>query len=197
MNFSKQLKALSILLIIFLFVSILNLSFGVLTYRYLVQNDKITRELFVSTQKILADLPERSVLGATNDVIYADSRVAYLHNFLTRYNSPLVPYAEELVKIADENGIHYGLLPAIAMVESNLCKKIPDDSFNCWGWGIYGKTVTRFSSFSEAMDTVARGLKKNYIDKGYVTPEQIMVKYNPTNHNNWLGGVNFFFGKFE
>ncbi|MEK9179318.1 MAG: hypothetical protein AAB893_02515, partial [Patescibacteria group bacterium] len=154
-------------------------------------------ELFTSTQKILAEFPEKNILGASSSVVYADSRVAYLHKFLSRYNSPLEPYAEQMVKIADENGIHYGLLPAIAMVESNLCKKIPDNSFNCWGWGIYGKTVTRFSSFIEAMDTVARGLKKNYIDKGYVTPEQIMVKYNPTNHNNWLGGVNFFFGKFE
>ena len=78
------------------------------------------------------------------------------------------------------------------MVESNLCKKIPENSFNCWGWGIYGKKVTRFVSYDEAIDTVARGIKRDYIDNGFVTVEQIMTKYNPTNHNNWLGGVNFF-----
>ncbi len=137
------------------------------------------------------------VLGETTDVVYSDSRVKSLEQFFAKHDSPLLPYAQKMVEIADKNGLHYGLLPAIAMVESNLCKKIIPDSHNCWGWGIYGTTVTRFASYEEAVDTVARGLKKNYVDKGLDTPEKIMARYNPTNHNNWLGGVNFFLNILE
>lgn len=198
MHVVTQFKKICFALTGFLVLTFLNIFFGTATLRYLVRNEEITSRLFSATQQVLKEFPERNVLGAdTTALVYADSRVANLHSFLNRYHSPLEPYAERMVKIADENGIHYGLLPAIAMVESGLCKTIPNDSFNCWGWGIYGKKVTRFSSYEEAMGTVARGLKRDYINKGYVTPEQIMVKYNPTNHNNWLGGVNFFLGKFE
>ena len=56
------------------------------------------------------------------------------------------------------------------MQESNLCRRlIPENSYNCWGGGIYGTTVTRFDSYDDAIETVGKGLKKTYIDKGLVT----------------------------
>jgi hypothetical protein len=78
------------------------------------------------------------------------------------------------------------------MQESGLCKHIYEGSYNCWGWGIYGNTVTRFSSYEEAIETISRGLKKNYIDKGLTTPEDIMRKYTPPSTGSWAYGVNFF-----
>lgn len=126
-----------------------------------------------------------------------EARVRIVREFLARYHSPLEPYARLLVETADREGIHYGLLPAIAMVESGLCKHIPKNSHNCWGWGIYGKKVTKFSSYGEAIDTVARGLKKNYIMKGYDTPEKIVKNYNPSNTNNWSQNVRHFYNLFE
>lgn len=123
----------------------------------------------------------------TNDI-----RVANLKFFFRKYNSLLYDHAETFVKRADENQFDYRLLPAIAMQESNLCKYIYEGSHNCWGWGIYGNKVTRFESYDEAIDTISRGIKKYYIDKGLTTPEDIMRKYTPPSDGSWAYGVNTF-----
>lgn len=121
-----------------------------------------------------------------------DIRVANLKYFFRKYNSVLYDEADLFVKNADANNFDYRLLPAIAMQESGLCKHIPENSYNCWGWGIYGGKVTRFSSYEEAIDTISRGIKLYYIDKGLVTPEQIMKKYTPPSDGSWAYGVNTF-----
>ena len=109
----------------------------------------------------------------------SDARPLIVKNYLRRYSSPLEPFAQYLVDTADKYHLDYRLLPAIAQQESNLCKKIPEDSHNCWGFGIYGDNVIRFDSYLQAIDTVAATLKKNYIDQGLDTPEKIMVKSPP------------------
>lgn len=89
---------------------------------------------------------------------------------------------------------------AIAQQESNLCKKIPENSFNCWGYGIYGDKVTRFSNYIEGLEIVARNLKKNYIDRGLDTPEKIMAKYTPPSleiGGPWARGVSQFMSDLE
>lgn len=109
----------------------------------------------------------------------SDPRQLIVKNYLHLYSSPLEPYAQYLVDTADKYGLDYRLLPAIAQQESNLCKKIPEQSHNCWGFGIYGDNVVRFSSYTRAIDTVAKTLKYQYIDRGLDTPEEIMAKYTP------------------
>jgi len=123
----------------------------------------------------------------TNDI-----RVANLKFFFRKYESVLYDKSEFIVKMADQYKLDYRLIPAIAMQESGLCKNIYEGSHNCWGWGIYGDKVTRFSSYEEAIETISKGLKKNYIDKGLVTPEDIMRKYTPPSSGSWAFGVNFF-----
>lgn len=133
-------------------------------------------------------------------VISADARSLIVRNYLAKYDSPLTEYADLVVQISDKYELDYRLLVAIAQQESNLCKKIPDNSFNCWGFGIYGDLVTRFSSYPEGLETVAKTLKKNYIDKGLKTPEQIMVKYTPPSVEKggpWAQGVNQFLSEME
>jgi hypothetical protein len=138
------------------------------------------------------------VLGSVDDnVELLDGRVANLKHFFRKYNSPLYDHAALIVKVSDENLFDYRLLPAIAMQESNVCKYIPNDSYNCWGWGIYGNTVTRFSSYEEAIQTVARGIKKEYIDKGMITASSIMEKYTPSSNGSWAHGVNVFLEMLE
>lgn len=126
-----------------------------------------------------------------------DKRVAILKAFFRRHDSPLYDQAEFVVKVSDEYGLDYRLLPAISMQESGACKVIPHNSYNCWGWGIYGNKVTRFSSYPESIETVARGLKTYYIDKGLRTPEEIMRKYNPSSNGSWAFGVNTFINVLE
>lgn len=127
----------------------------------------------------------------------ADGRVLLITNYLKRYKSPLLPHAKDLVEISDKYSLDWRLLAAIAQQESNLCKKIPENSYNCWGYGIYGDLVTRFNSYVDGMDTVARGLKKNYVDRGLDTPEKIMAKYTPPSQGSWAKGVNQFLSDIE
>ena len=78
------------------------------------------------------------------------------------------------------------------MQESNLCKKIPDGSHNCWGYGIYGGKVTMFQDYKEGIYTVTKGLATRYKPKGLVTPEQIMTMYTPSSNGSWAFSVNHF-----
>lgn len=138
------------------------------------------------------------VLGTiTTEIKLADVRVANLKSFFRKYNSPLYDYAEIIVRVSDKYGFDYRLLPAIAMQESTLCKFIPENSHNCWGYGIYGDQVLKFSSYEEAIETVARGIKKNYLDHGLTTPELVMKKYTPSSPGSWARGVNYFIKLLE
>ena len=141
-----------------------------------------------------AVLPE--VLGAfTFSVKPADAIPEIVKNYLKKYSSPLYPQADFLVETARNNNLDPRLLVAIAQQESNLCKRIPANSHNCWGFGIYGDKVTRFDSYPQALETVAKTLKKKYIDIGLTTPEEIMAKYTPPSvelGGPWAKGVNQF-----
>ncbi len=138
------------------------------------------------------------VLGAYQaNVSFGDSRVPNLKTFFRKYNSPLYDYADQIVQVSDEYKFDYRLLPAIAMQESNLCKYIPDNSHNCWGWGIYGDTITKFDTYNDAIDAVSKGIRTNYIDKGLVTASSIMQKYTPSSNGSWAHGVNTFLQTLE
>lgn len=159
-----------------------------LTEKILTEIDKNTSvdsQFFKSTGPL--------VLGEyTSTVQLGDSRSSNLKSFFRKHNSPLYDYTELIVKVSDQYKFDYRLLPAIAMQESNLCRHIPENSFNCWGWGIYGDQVLRFDSYAEAIETVAKGIKKEYIDKGLVTATAIMDKYTPSSQGSWAHGVNTF-----
>lgn len=138
------------------------------------------------------------VLGAIDsEVKLADGRAANLQRFLRSINSPLFEYTDIIVEEADKYGYDYRVLVAIAMQESTGCKRIPPDSYNCWGWGIYGDTVTKFSSYEKGIRTVSSGIKRLYIDKGLVTTEDIMKKYTPGSNGSWAWAVRHFFARIE
>lgn len=126
------------------------------------------------------------------EVIGKDARVEVVRQFFEQYNSPLAPFASHIVSSAQEYGLDYRLLPAIAMQESNLCRRVPKDSHNCWGFGIYGKKVTRFESYEQAISTVSKTLALEYKNKGLETPEEIMKKYTPSNNGAWADSVSHF-----
>lgn len=126
-----------------------------------------------------------------------DARIELVRQFFARYNSPLEPYAEQVVSSADMYGLDFRLVPAIAMQESNLCKKIPTSSYNCWGFGIYGSKVTKFSSYPEAIDTVTKTLSRQYKQYGLDTPMEIMSKYTPSNNGSWATAVTHFMNSLQ
>lgn len=140
-------------------------------------------------------LTNTNFLSAT--VYSQEGREEMLRQFLNRYSSPLEPYAGFIIETADKYGLDFRLIPAIAMQESNLCQKIPANSHNCWGFGIYGSTVTRFENYPSAIETVTRTLAVKYKDKGLVTPEQIMSMYTPSSNGSWARSVNHFMKQLE
>ena len=94
----------------------------------------------------------------------SDARPLILKKFLK--NSPLEPYHELLVRIADDNQIEFNIAPAIAMCESNLGVKIPAESYNPWGYGIPtgAKNGTVFDSWEHSIRReieLIRKLKNN------------------------------------
>jgi hypothetical protein len=137
--------------------------------------------------------PIGEVKGISTIVEGEDARPDIVANFLKRHDAPLKPhdeYGRILVKIADKYGVDFRLLPAIAMQESNLCKKIPPGSYNCLGFGIHERGTLMFESYEANFDRAARELKANYIDGGRGTPEEIMRKYTPSSNGSWAASVN-------
>jgi hypothetical protein len=153
------------------------------------------------TQSAISSPVYAQVLGSedeTNGITSADARPLLLANFLKKHGSPLKPYdywGGYLTQLADQYGLDYRLLPSIAMQESNLCKVIPTDSFNCLGLGVHSRGTWGFINFEENFDAAARVMKKEYIDKGYTTPEEIQKKYTPKSNGSWQFAVNHFMEK--
>ncbi|MDP2637612.1 MAG: hypothetical protein Q8P26_00950 [Candidatus Levybacteria bacterium] len=125
-----------------------------------------------------------------------DSRVKILGEFLKQYDSPLVPNASDFVEIANKYDLDWKLVAAISGVESTFGKQIPYESFNGWGWGIYGDNMILFSSWKEGIETVSEGLRNNYINKwGAKDVYEIGKIYasSPT----WAQKVTYFMNKIS
>ena len=144
-----------------------------------------------------AALPSLENEMLQDQITQEDARVEIVRQFFKRYKSPLELYASSVVEMADTYGIDFRLIPAIAMQESNLCKKAPINSFNCWGFGIYGKKVTRFNNYEEAINAVTKTLALKYKADGLDTPEEIMQRYTPRSNGSWAESVNYFMNQLQ
>ncbi|MBI2611138.1 glucosaminidase domain-containing protein [Candidatus Gottesmanbacteria bacterium] len=146
---------------------------------------------YAQYNEFLDEIPQ--VLGASETILTSkDARPYLVERFLKKYDSPLIPHAQFLVDTADKYGLDYALMPAMAMQESNLCKKSPEDSHNCWGFGIYGEKVVKFSSYEEGIDRVGRTLKEKYLEESLTNPDLIMSKWTPRSEGSWSYAVNTF-----
>jgi hypothetical protein len=177
------------------FVLVLTLS--LLLYSFSVKSNLLT--LSKNPRVAYAALPPAS--GSLKmDVTAQDARVAVVRDFFKHYKSDLLPYAQTIVDTADKYNLDYRLIPAIAMQESNLCNKLTGklkDSHNCWGFGVYGKNVTKFDNYADAINTVTKTLAVQYKAKGLETPDQIMTKYTPGSNGSWAKSVNYFMNQLS
>jgi len=187
-----------ILIVLYLLVILISFGIGLklsAMNKQLAYYRKVMDDLELIT--LVSTEQEKTTTEILTEFKTTDIRVANLKYFFRKYESVLYNESEYIVKMADQYKLDYRLIPAIAMQESGLCKNIYEGSFNCWGWGIYGNKVTRFDSYDNAIETISRGLKKEYIDKGLITPEDIMRKYTPPSAGSWAFGVNFFLRAIE
>lgn len=137
-----------------------------------------------------------SLIDKSRDPYSNDKRVITLYDFLGLYHSPLQEYADVFVRTADKYDLDWRLVAAISGVESTFAKEMPSSSYNAWGWGIYGNNMIYFQSYQDAIETISKSLRENYINKwGSKNVHQIGRFYasSPT----WSQRVVFFMNKID
>ena len=148
----------------------------------------------VQNFKLYAALPS-TTNSISDEINHADGRAKRIEDFFKDYKSPLSGYGNIFIQVADKYQLDYKLLPAIAMQESNGGKKVIKNSYNPFGYGIYGKLVIKFESWDEAIERVGKALREDYLNQGLKTPNQIMAKYTPPSLEKggaWAKGVSTF-----
>jgi hypothetical protein len=130
-------------------------------------------------------------------VSVGDARPIIIKRYLQKYKSPLEPYSDLIFDLSQTYGFDYSYILAIGQQESNLCKKIPENSFNCWGYGIHKRGTLGFDNYEIALRSFAEYLKREYFDKGLDTPEKIMKKYCPHSDGSWAFGVQYFINEIK
>jgi len=111
---------------------------------------------------------------------------------LERNNSPLASSVDSFIETCKTYRIDCYLLPAIAGLESSFGKYTSQGSYNPFGWG--GGFII-FADWDEAIFSVGKGLRNNYMDKGATSIEAIGTVYaaSPT----WAVRINSFIQQFR
>lgn len=115
-----------------------------------------------------------------------------IETVLKKYNSPMAEESGSFVKACIKYQIDCYLLPSIAGLESTFGKFIWPNSYNPFGWD---RGYMMFESWSDGIETVAKGLKNGYIKKGALTVEDIGPIYSES--PTWAIRVNYFINQFE
>lgn len=146
------------------------------------------------TEQTYALTASRSATPTTIPLV-RDNRVKILKEYFEQYDSPLADSATTFIQAADANQLDWKLVAAISGVESTFGHHIPYNSYNAWGWGVYGDNVLRFQSFDDAVTTISKGLRANYYNKGAETVYDVGRIYaaSPT----WAQRVTFFMEKID
>ena len=110
--------------------------------------------------------------------------------WLEERNSPMAPYAEELVAAGVEHDVDPRLVVGIAAIESSAGKRLPPGSHNAWGWGGNGSHgLAAWPSWPVSIDEFTEGLARVY-DTDNVD-ETMARKYVPPNWQKWLRTVHW------
>lgn len=170
------------------------LIFALIFSLYLSSAKLINPHINGQSFKLYSALPK--VETSVSDGIEAsDGRAKIIENFFKGYKAPLSEHSQTFVVVADKYQLDYRLLPSIAMQESNGGKKVINDSYNPFGYGIYGKLALKFNSWDEAIERVGKALRDDYLNQGLKNPTQIMAKYTPPSLEKggaWAKGVSTF-----
>lgn len=137
-----------------------------------------------------------AAFNAEYKTVKQDNRVQVLKAYLTKRNSPLVESAATFVAQADKNKLDWKLVAAISGLESSFGKHIPYESYNGWGWGVYGDNVHNFSSWDDGITTISKGLREQYMNKWNATDVYSIGRIyaaSPT----WADRVTYFMRDIE
>ncbi|QQG43901.1 MAG: hypothetical protein HYW86_03455 [Candidatus Roizmanbacteria bacterium] len=158
--------------------------------------------LFVIIKPATAD----SVAGSSATIISSNKGIEDLRNsqsdlylqkraikkILEKYQSPMIDSVDVFISACQKYELDCYLLPSIATLESTLGRFIYPDSFNAFGWG--GGYIM-FENWDQGINTVAKGLRKNYLNKGAVSIEEIGPIYSES--STWAQRVQSIKKMFE
>lgn len=186
-----------ILCFLFFVISPLVISFSLYFISFQNQGRILGKSTVDNYSNFYAALPEETGIIAYTLKI-EDSTPLIIEKYLKHFNSPLLPYADLIVKSSVKSGVNPKLIVAIAQQESNLGKNSPLDCFNAWGWGIHARGTKCYESWEESIQNVIDGIAKKYCAKGYCDdPCVMMKKYTPNSNGSWCFGVNQFLREME
>lgn len=147
----------------------------------------------LQTAKVTFASDNYTVAGSVESK-HLDQKAGILASYLASHDSPLQYHAQDFIDAANTYNLDWRLIPAISGVESTFGKFIPG-GFNAWGWGVYGNQAIYFGSWKEGIFTIAKGLRENYLDKGYTDPYSINKIYAAS--MNWGSRVSYFMQDLE
>lgn len=180
----------------------------IVTVVFLVANNK-TSNKYAPKYSIFSSKPLTSLAASTN-LFGGDTRAATLDKIFEAYKCPLAGYGKTFVKEADKNGVPYWLTAAIAFQESSCGKVTPqvkiagqedvtnpqdlkfEESYNAWGWGVWGENIRTFNSWEEGIASVSKYLGDKFFSQGITDTCEIMEIYTPPSDGSWCRGVNYF-----
>ena len=158
----------------------------------------------VFTEKVIAVEQEAGSAAALNinstqSTSYdRDPRISTLMRLSAEYGGNFT-YQDirAFVMDADAYDIDWRLVFSIAGVESGFGKRVPYNSYNAWGWGVFTgqKTGAGFTSWQHGIRIVTAGLRERYIDRGRQSLSDIGAIYAAD--GNWSGKVQFFYNKID
>ncbi len=115
-----------------------------------------------------------------------------IRSVLERYKSPLIEEVDNFILACVTYNFDCYLLPSIAGLESSFGLFVYPNSYNPFGWG-GGRII--FSSWAEAIDKVAFGLKNNYINQGASNIWSIGIIYSES--PTWASRIDWFMSEFK
>lgn len=175
---------------------------------FLIAN-KGTSTRYAPRYSIFSAKPLRA-LAASSNLFGGDTRSATLDKVFEAYNCPLQGMGDVLVREADKYDIPYWLVAAISFQESSCGKNTPqvkiggqedvddpnelqfEESYNAWGWGVWGTNIKTFDNWENGIETVSQYLGESFYSKGITDTCEIMRIYTPPSDGSWCRGVNYF-----
>jgi hypothetical protein len=130
-----------------------------------------------------------------------DARAKKIDGVFKTYGCPMYGTGEYIVEQADKNGIPYWLVAAVAFQESLCGKYTPEkggvESYNSWGWGVYGTNAKFFKSYEHGIKVVSEYFSNRFYKRGIKETCEIMRVYTPPSNGSWCKGVNYFGEKIQ
>lgn len=108
--------------------------------------------------------------------------------YFAQNKSPLAGHGEDFVRACQKyhTPSDCTLLPAIAKVETDLCKTgISEQQHNCWGFGGSGPNRIVYKNFPEAIDNITQRLMSGYGAEFFANPNRGALSYCGGHCTNW------------